>query len=249
MLKRNLILSLLLSFPIFANAYDAEVGGIYYNLNSEKKEAEVTFKKDYVYNHYQGNIIIPSKITFEGVEYIVTSIGYNAFESCDDLTSVTIPNTVINIRNDAFLWCSKLNSVNIPGSVRSIGREAFKATAIVNNSPDGVVYLDKWAIWHKGPIQSSVITFKEGTVGIAGQIFGRDRGRDADNLTSVIIPNSVKFIGAGVFAQFYNLDNPTLSNSLEIIEEDAFTHCINLTSVTIPNSVKLIENGVFYSCI
>jgi hypothetical protein len=41
------------------------------------------------------------------------------------LTSVTIPDSVMFIRNDAFSGCNKLSSVTIPDSVTSIGDYAF----------------------------------------------------------------------------------------------------------------------------
>ena len=55
----------------------------------------------------------------------VTSIGYNAFNSCTGLTSVTIPEGVTSIGEAAFLYCTDLTSVTIPKSVTSIGDHAF----------------------------------------------------------------------------------------------------------------------------
>ena len=107
--------------PLVARADAVEINGIYYNLVSKIKEAEVTRNP----NKYTGNVVIPEKVTYENVEYSVTSIGNNAFDECSGLTSVTIPNSVTSIGGYAFSGCSGLTSVTIPNSVTSIGSDAF----------------------------------------------------------------------------------------------------------------------------
>ena len=53
------------------------------------------------------------------------SIGVTAFNFCENLTSVNIPNSVISIGTAAFQSCSSLESVKIPNKLRSIGNAAF----------------------------------------------------------------------------------------------------------------------------
>ena len=107
----SLILSVV--FSTSASAYDVKVDGIYYNLISKSKTAEVTSGED----KYAGDVVIPSSITVEGKEYTVTSIGVNAFREDFGLTSVTIPNSVTSIGDYAFNGCSGLTSVTIPLSL------------------------------------------------------------------------------------------------------------------------------------
>ena len=95
----SLILSVV--FSTSASAYDVKIDGIYYNLNSEGKTAEVTF----VDKNYSGEVVIPSSITSKGKEYTVTSIGNEAFYKCSGLTSVDIPNSVTSIGGGAFEYC------------------------------------------------------------------------------------------------------------------------------------------------
>ena len=98
----TLVLSIV--FGNSASAYDVEVGGIYYNLDTSNKTAEVTYKNTN-YNSYSGSVTIPSSITIGSVDYSVKSIGESAFYDCTGLTSVTIPNSVISIGEGSLFKC------------------------------------------------------------------------------------------------------------------------------------------------
>ena len=120
-MKQTLFSILFLLVPIWANADPVEINGIYYNLVSKLKTAEVTSNP----STYSGDIVIPKSVVYGGVTYSVTSIGMNAFSRCSGLTSLTIPNSVTSIGGSAFSGCSGLTSVTIPNSVTSIGGSAF----------------------------------------------------------------------------------------------------------------------------
>ena len=55
----------------------------------------------------------------------VTTIGGSAFQTCSNLTSVTIPDGVTAIGDSAFAFCESLTSVTIPSSVTTIADFAF----------------------------------------------------------------------------------------------------------------------------
>ena len=69
----------------------------------------------------EGEVVIPDEI--EGLP--VTSIGYNAFDGCYDLTSIIIPEGVTSIGFGAFSFCESLTSITIGGSVTLINEVAF----------------------------------------------------------------------------------------------------------------------------
>ena len=100
MRKIYFLLIALLCSATMVFAYDAEIGGIYYNLNTETKTAEVTHDGICDDNNGAGytlKIVIPEKVSYNHVEYSVTSIGNSAFEKCGSLYSITIPNSVTTI--------------------------------------------------------------------------------------------------------------------------------------------------------
>ena len=251
----SLILSVL--FSTSALAYDVKIDGIYYNIISEGKTAEVTSG----IVKYSGEVVIPSSITSKGKEYPVTSIGRWAFQYCSGLTSVTIPNSVTSIGNEAFYECTGLTSVDIPNSVTSIGKSAFFSCSGLTSItiPNSVTSIGDCALSvcsglkdviivnnmfvHLPKTYSGHYSIPENISQIIGGAFGGCSG-----LTSVTIPNSVTSIGEAAFAGCSGLTSVTIPNSVTSIGNYAFQECTGLTSVTIPNSVTSIGEGAFWAC-
>jgi hypothetical protein len=80
----------------------------------------------------------------------VINIGNSAFGSCWNLTNLTIPNSVTTIGNHAFTQCTSLTTLTIPNSVTAIGLEAFSQCTSLTSVmiPDGVIYIEPWAFWN-----------------------------------------------------------------------------------------------------
>ena len=233
----TLILSVI--FSISASAYDVEVDGIYYNLVSKGKFAEVTYgDKD-----YSGSITIPSSIKVNDEEYTVTSIGKSAFSSCRSLTSITIPNSVTSIGEWAFCDCSGLTSVTIPNSVTSIGGSAFSyCTGLTSVTiPNSVTSIGSHAF--QGCSGLTSVTIPNSVTSIGDRAF-----YECSGLTSITIPNSVTSIGEYTFYNCSGLTSVTIPNSVTSIGSHAFSFCTGLTSVTTPNSVTSIGDAAFSNC-
>ena len=120
-MKKLVVFIALILLPSFVRAYDVVIDGIYYNLLQDTKKAEVTHGD----NKYAGSVVIPSSVTYKGMEYSVTSLGNFAFSQCTGLNTIVIPNSVIEIKTGAFSFCTGLTSVDIPISVTTIGGSSF----------------------------------------------------------------------------------------------------------------------------
>ena len=163
----------------------------------------------------------------------LTCIDEYAFQNCNNLTNVTIPNSVTSIGDSAFWGCRKLISINIPKSVTEVSYYAFiYCNSLTNfdvdtNHKNFSTSDDGKSLYNKDkteliayPGASGNITILDGVTSIHHGIFNYN-----SDLTSVVIPDSV--------TEIY---------------DNAFGSCINLTKVIIPDSVTTIGNGAFSSC-
>ena len=98
---------------------EIEINGIYYNLDTTTKTAEVTSTPySYLENSYHGDVVIPAKVTYNEIEYSVTTIGGYAFSYSNNLSSVTIPNSVTTIGYSAFS-CTYLETSKQPQTMKN----------------------------------------------------------------------------------------------------------------------------------
>ncbi len=171
----------------------------------------------------------------------VTSIGANAFISCD-LTSITLPESVTSIGIGAFYMCGDLTSITLPNSVTSIGQRAFGYCSSLEsiNIPSGVTNIEN-SVFYQCGLKS--ITLPNGITSIGASAFYA-----CNSLTSIAIPSSVTSIGASAFDGCFNLTGIDIPSSVTSIESYAFRRCSSLTSITIPGSVTNINYGTFNSC-
>lgn len=183
-------------------------------------------------NDSYGELVIPEKINNIPVRYI----GDNAFLFCSNLTSVTIPDSVLNIGEDAFYL---VNNVVYLGKAKGSPWGAKSHNGYVEN---GLVYNDKSKSELLGcfPSQKGDVVLPDSVVRIGDYAFYSCSG-----LTSVTIPNGVTSIGCYAFYDCSGLTNIVIPNSVVNIEEKAFWSCKRLTNVTIPDSVSYIGPDAF----
>lgn len=237
-MKKVLFIITLMLLPILASAAAVEINGIYYNLVKKTKKAEVTSNP----NQYNGEVVIPESVPYDGEDYSVTSIGNGAFSGCSGLTSVIIPNSVTSIGELAFDCCSGLTSVTIPNSVTSIGMHAFSCSGLTSITiPNSVTSISGGAFTECSGLVS--VTIPNSVTTIGGSAFV-----GCSSLTSITIPSSVTSIGAAAFARCSSLTSVSIPNSVTSIGDNAFSGCSGLTSLTIGNKIETIYEYAFASC-
>ena len=137
----------------------------------------------------------------------VTKIDKDAFFHFENLSGVTLPNSLIEIGAEAFYACSVLYSVEIPNNVTSIGRLAFCSCGLRD------------------------VTFGNSVTTIEANAFVR-----CEKLRTVTLPSSVTSLGDGAFSHCHVLGTvtckatipPTMGNA--VFGDDRW-----LTSIYVPS--------------
>jgi len=215
-----------------------------------------------------------NSITSVVIERGVTTIGINAFNGCSNLTSVTIPKSVVytdriddgvrTIGASAFANCSKLTSVTIPNSVTTIGENAFEGCSMTSVTiPGSERYLG-------GTVLSGVTSIGDGafkkssltevTIGDNVESIGKYAFYGCKDLTSITVHgnNTVYSSVGGVLFNKYQTTLVlypagkqgaySINTNVTKIGPLAFAGCTGLTSVSIPGSVTAIDWRGFYAC-
>ena len=249
---KHLFTALLLLCATVVSAHDFEADGIYYNIiDANAKTLEVTFEGDNYYdfqNEYSGDVVIPKVVIKGELIFNVVRIADYAFCLCNELTSITIPNSIISIGEWAFLN-SKITSIKIPNSVVEIKPYAFAECSELTSIE---VAWDN-TYYDCGDYCNAIIETATNTL-IAGckntvipntvTSIGDGAFQGSAELTNIEIPNSVTKIG---FQAFHScgLTSIKIPNSVTMISAFAFVYCDNLTEITLPNSVTSIGEGAF----
>ena len=200
------------------------------------------------YNGPGGDVVIPKG---------VTSIGGHAFDGCESLTSVTIPDSVTliedgdiyydfngyDVESGAFSNCVNLSGISFPDGLVSIGDGAFFGCSSLSHVmiPGNVTTIGVGAFM--GCSNLVDITVPDGVNIISDKAFS-----GCSSLINVIIPNNIIKIGLEAFKDCISIESITLSNQLTTIGKAAFRGCRGLTSITIPSSVIDIQGDemVYY---
>lgn len=220
--------------------YDFKVDGIYYKV--ENGQAIVTYNGRP--NSYIGDVAIPAEVTYEGMTYPVVAIGEKAFNSCINMTSVTIPNSVTVISDLAFYDCRALTEITLPDALTSIGSDAFSFCSGLTHItlPDALITIGDFAFYACSGLTS--MTIPESVTEIGGDAF--------DGCTQIksVVFNAVDCTHTGNYSMFFDcpLESIVFGDAVRCIPSLIAKDKTLLTSVTIPNSVTSIRWEAFAGC-
>ena len=187
----------------------------------------------------------------------VVRIGDSAFIDCTELTSVTIPDSVTDIRWRAFYNCVSLKSVTIPKSVIDIDNYAFGY--YYDSDSFGTKKIDGFKINYVKNTYGHMYALKNGFTDEACLLTNElDDGtleitKYVGNSATCVIPSEINGkkvtqIGYNAFSSRTELTSITIPDGVTIIGNSAFSDCTSLETVTIPNSVTHIYPRAFYNC-
>lgn len=244
--------------------------GINYKIVDEKTVSVIDKKEDYT-----GDIVIPNEVMYDDISYTVATMG-TAFQYCEGLKSVNIPQSVTSI-DAAFRWCPGLTNVTIPNSVLSIGNYAFEGCSSLSSLsiPNSVTAIGDMAFYECTSLSDLILP--ESITMLGEGSFLRCK-----SLKSIVIPKNVLSIGDNSFeecegletiivdtdnAKFDSRNNcnaiiesytnnlvqgckaTAIPNDIVTIGGGAFSGMADLKKIDIPNNVRYILNGAFYACV
>ncbi len=207
---------------------------IYYRVINEGSELEVRSKGDGTTGHYKGKIEIPEDVTYKNRLYKVTRIGNHAFAGCDELTSLTIPNSMKSFELQCFSGCENLNKIIVHDVATICGIKKFDADA--NPFLYARLYSDDNTEIENLVIPNHVTTIEDAAFA------------NCSSIKTISMSNSVKSVGECAFSGCINLSSVTIGKGVVSIGTCAFSDCRNLLNVTIPKNVTSMGSSVFLNC-
>lgn len=185
------------------NKYFCSVNGVLYNKQMTELLAYPVKKEDATYN-------VPA-----GVKYI----GESAFQFCDALKEIILPEGLTGFGNFAFKNCTSLSIINLPSSLASISEGAFsqcRSLASVD-IPDKVRSIGNSAFMGCSALASPTLPMSLNSI-------GKFAFASCTSFSSVTIPAAVAEIGNGCWLDCMKIDKVEYNATTPIVApEDIFS--------------------------
>ena len=170
---------------------------------------------------------------------------YNVYKKIIIFIGVIIISTVLMMSHYITAKSKPTKGVDTNGNTWTYNRKAktltFKGTKdLEENLMDGHSRGPEWLCWRE---EAEHVVIKEGITGLPGGEFFL-----FSELKTVVLPDSVTYIGDSVFEDCLNLEEVKFSKNIIKIGDYAFAGCEQLKKVEIPKKVKSLGECSFEAC-
>ena len=174
-----------------------------------------------------GSVVIPSTVSYDGDDFVVTQIGENAFKGCSAITSVTLPKTLVIIEASAFAGCSALETVNTPQPLSEIRDYAFDGCRSLKafSLDASISVLGKGCF--RGCTSLKTMKFPTSFTEIPDDAF-----YGCASFEEIRCPATLMKIGKDAFGGGFQVKEIYLDRSVQSIGSKAFADCVNVESMT-----------------
>jgi hypothetical protein len=222
--------------------FSTDANGILYNKN-----------RDTLFlcpNARTGSIIIPTT---------VRHIDKSAFENCYNLTSVSLPTSLLSTGSYAFASCSGISgNLTLPSAVKSLGEGSFYGCYNLTGTvtiPASLTEIGSFCFFQSNAIQAfSVANSNPLFSSLSGMLYSKNTDTlficPAGKTGSITLPETVRLIGSYAF---YNCNKLTGTINIPAITDYigyyAFFACTGIQAYTVAstNNWFSAENGTLYS--
>lgn len=146
----------------------------------------------------------------------VELIGERCFDGCRELSEIELPEGIKHIGRWAFRNASALKTISLPVSLESVGDEVFQGCTSLEH------------VDYHVPEAS-----------------GRSLFQFCENIESVYLDNTVRFLPYALFSRCGNLKEVAGGENVEVISENAFYGCTQLKNFPFSQNLKVVGSMAF----
>lgn len=215
----------------YTNAYSGQI----YLPSSLEAIGDYAFSADYTGVNFTGELVLPSYMTYLGVE---------AFKECKYLTGNVIIPEGLEVVNSSWA-CNMTGDVRIPQGVKVINGLSGKITSLY--IPEGVEEINgifgtlSYGYERRKSLRGD-IRIPKSVRKLGESVFVGTR------ISHVSIPDGIDIIPSRAFADTYLQDTLTIPSTVIQIDDEAFFGCYMLNAVILPAGLQGIERRAFADC-
>ena len=212
----------------------------------------------------EGEVTIPSSLTYEGQTYQVTGISFSAFNNNKNLTKVVIPMTIksmdlsnnTGISSNPFSGCTALQTIEVEEgnpAVCSVDGVLFnkgkdKLISYPAGAPRTSYTVPESVTWIEGLAFSYSQHLRKVTLTDNVTALGYSAFYESKSVEEVRLSSELKTLASYLFGNCQRLKSVTIPQNVTYLGLKAFENCTSLTSVTMPESITSTDNSVFEGC-